>query len=189
MRYTKFEMTAMAAALAGAALCSSGLAQAADAMPGSDPSMATAGAMVDKSDAEFFQKAAMSGMTEIAAAKIAMTKSSDPQIKAFAQKMVKDHGRADTKLKALAMKKGVTLPTAIDSDHQDKLDELNKAKSGKEFDDQYSDMMSSAHDDAVDLFTDTAKDSKDADVKMFATETLPTLRVHKTMADKLDDAH
>src|SRR3546814_13638894 len=78
--------------------------------------------------------------------------------------------------------------SALDKDHQDKLDDLNKA-SAKNFDDEYSDMMSSAHDDAVDLFSDTANDSKDADIKMFATATLPTLKVHKTLADKLDAEH
>src|SRR3546814_10402540 len=94
----------------------------------------------------------MSGMTEIAAAKVAVAKSGNPEIKNFANKMIKDHSQADNELKALAKKKGVTLPTALDKDHQDKLDDLNKA-SAKNFDDEYSDMMSSAHDDRSEEHT------------------------------------
>src|SRR3546814_3622356 len=101
--------------------------------------------------------------------------------------MSKDHSQADNELKALAKKKGVTLPAALDKDHQDKLDDLNKA-SAKNFDDEYSDMMSSAHDDAVDLFSDTANDSKDADIKMFATATLPTLKVDRKRT-RLNSSH
>lgn len=189
MTKRSFRRNAVAVAvLAGAALGSSGLAAAADAMPGADAGMMTAHKTPTKDDVEFFQKAALSGMTEIAAAKIAIAKSSDPEVKNFAQKMIKDHGKADAELMALATKKGITLPAALDKEHQARLDDLNK-ESGKDFDDEYSDMMSSAHEDAVDLFTETAKDSKDVDVKMFATETLPTLKVHKTMADQLDADH
>src|SRR3546814_3043449 len=108
--------------LAGTALCGSGLALAQDAMPGADAGMMTTNKTMAKDDAAFFQKAAMSGMTEIAAAKVAVAKSGNPEIKNFANKMIKDHSQADNELKALAKKKGVTLPTALDKDHQDKLD-------------------------------------------------------------------
>src|SRR3546814_14035722 len=121
----------------------------------------------------------MSGMTEIAAAKVAVAKSGNPGIKNFANKMIKDHSQADNEVKALAKKKDVTLPTALDKDHQDKLDDLNKA-SATNCDDEYSDMMSSAHDDHVDLFSDPANDRKDSDIKLCATATHTKLKVHKT---------
>lgn len=180
---------AVAAVLLSAfALCAVGTADATDAPLGADAGMMTADQGLAKSDAEFFQKAAMGGMTEIAAAKIAVAKSSDPQIKSFAQRMIKDHGKADAKLMALAKSKDVTLPAALDADHQAKLDDLQKA-SGKDFDDEYSDMMSSDHEDAVELFSDTARSSKDADIKMFAGKTLPTLKAHQALARQMDADH
>src|SRR3546814_1253942 len=128
--------------LAGTALCGSGLALAQDAMPGADAGMMTTNKTMAKDDAAFFQKAAMSGMTEIAAAKVAVAKSGNPEIKNFANKMIKDHSQADNESKALAKKKGVTLPTALDKDHQDKLDDLNKA-SDKNCDDEYREIKRS----------------------------------------------
>src|SRR3546814_19627317 len=81
--------------LAGTALCGSGLALAQDAMPGADAGMMTTNKTMAKDDAAFFQKAAMSGMTAIAAAKVAVAKSGNPEIKNFANKMIKDHSQAD----------------------------------------------------------------------------------------------
>src|SRR3546814_3286897 len=102
------------AMLAGTALVGSGLALAQDAMPGADAGMMTTSKTMAKDDAAFFQQAAMYGMTEIAAAKVAVDKSGNPEIKNFANKMMKDHSQAENELKAIAKKKGVTLPTALD---------------------------------------------------------------------------
>ena len=41
------------------------------------------------------------------------------------------------------------------------------------------------HSDAVMLFTDYAQSGKDADLKKFATETLPTIQQHLSMAQTL----
>src|SRR3546814_20662855 len=87
-----------------------------------------------KDDAAFFQKAAMSGMTEIAAAKVAVAQSGNPEIKNFANKMIKDQSQADNELKALAKKKGVTLPTALAQDNQEQLDDMNKTRAKKSHD-------------------------------------------------------
>src|SRR3546814_17543312 len=76
MTHKIFRPTAIAISmLAGTALCGSGLALAQDAMPGADAGMMTTNKTMAKDDAAFFQKAAMSGMTEIAAAKVAVAKS------------------------------------------------------------------------------------------------------------------
>src|SRR3546814_10065931 len=70
MTHKIFRPTAIAISmLAGTALCGSGLALAQDAMLGADAGMMTTNKTMAKDDAAFFQKAAMSGMTEIAAAK------------------------------------------------------------------------------------------------------------------------
>src|SRR5690349_21870688 len=43
----------------------------------------------------FVMKAAQDGMTEVEVGKIALAKSQDPSIRSFAQRMVKDHGKAN----------------------------------------------------------------------------------------------
>lgn len=53
-----------------------------------------------------------------------------------------------------------------------------QTKSGAEFDKDYVDVMVKDHKKAVDLFEKASKDAKDAEMKAFATETLPTLKSH-----------
>jgi putative membrane protein len=76
------------------------------------------------------------------------------------------------------------LPTSLDSEHQKMLDEL-KAKSGKEFDSNYDQIQVEAHEDAVALFDAYAKDGDDPELKRWAAKTLPHLKQHLTMAEKL----
>ncbi len=64
----------------------------------------------------FVKKAALGGMTEVEAGKVALSKSQDPAIRDFAQRMVTDHGKANSELESLAMRKGLTPPKQLDAD-------------------------------------------------------------------------
>ena len=72
--------------------------------------------------------------------------------------MVTDHQKTSKELKSLVDRGKVkaTLPSALDSEHQQMLDDL-KAKSGKDFDQSYDQMQVQGHEDAVALFTAYAK--------------------------------
>ena len=131
----------------------------------------------------FVKKAALDGMTEVEAGKVALSKSQDPAIREFAQRMVKDHGKANSELESLAATKGVTAPTQLDAEHKQMLDGL-KAKSGKEFDRAYAEHMNMDHSKAIALF-ESAAGSSDPDFAQFAKKTLPTLKEHKALASKL----
>lgn len=136
-------------------------------------------------DKAFFMKAAQSGMLEVEASKLAQDRASSPDVKQFADMMVKDHGAADAELKQLAMARGVDLPQKLDAAHQAKLDKLSKAK-GPEFDRLYSQTVGTpAHKDAVALFDKTSKSARDPEVKAFAAKTLPTLKEHLSHAQAL----
>jgi putative membrane protein len=139
----------------------------------------------DDDVAKFFEKAASAGKLEIETGKLATQRATEPELRDFGQMMVKDHTQADSELKALAAKKGVTVPMAMSRDHQKKLDALRAEKSGKDFDDEYRDLMIDSHDEAVDLFEDTARDSADPDVKAFAAKLLPKLQHHQSAANAL----
>jgi putative membrane protein len=131
----------------------------------------------------FVKKAALDGMTEVEAGKVALTKSQDPAIRSFAERMVADHGKANKELTSIAERKGLNPPKQLDADHKQMLDTL-KGKSGKEFDQAYAEHMNMDHSKAVALFESAAK-SDDADLAQFATKTLPTLKEHKALAQKL----
>jgi len=127
--------------------------------------------------AKFAVKAANGGMAEVALGKLAEQKATNPKIKDFGSMMVKDHTRANDKLKSLAAEKNITLPTALSDEDQKHVDDLSK-KNGKDFDKDYLDLMVKDHKDDIDEFENAAKNSSDSAFKNFAATTLPTLYKH-----------
>ena len=135
----------------------------------------------------FVRKAAMGGMAEVELGNLAQQKASNDQVKQFGAKMVQDHGKANDELKQLASSKGIDLPSALDSKHQKDMDKLNKL-SGAQFDKAYMSHMVDDHKKDVSEFKKQAKSGKDADVKAFASKTLPTLEEHLQLAQTTNDA-
>lgn len=133
--------------------------------------------------AVFVSMAAQGGMTEVEAARVALDKSENPVIRSFAERMVKDHGKANKELEAIATAKGIEVPKMLDAEHQSMLDTMSE-KSGTEFDSEYSQHMNMDHTKTIALFESAAKTS-DPDLAGFAKKTLPTLKEHKQMATKL----
>jgi putative membrane protein len=132
---------------------------------------------------DFVSKAGMDGMTEVQVAQLATKQGQSNDVKQFAQQMITDHGKANAELTALAQRKNLQVPPTLDSEHQNMVQMLS-AKSGAAFDAAYAKEMVSAHDKAIALFT-RASNSNDTDIAGFAKKTLPTLQMHKQMAQKL----
>ena len=76
---------------------------------------------------DFVNKVAISDMFEIQSSQLALSKEADADTKPFAEKMVQDHQKTSSELKGLAEGSMVklTLPTSLDSEHQNMLNELN----------------------------------------------------------------
>jgi putative membrane protein len=137
-------------------------------------------------DQMFAEKAAIGGMTEVEAGKIALQKSSNEKVKAFAQQLVADHTKAGEELKAAASQEGITVPTAIDAEHQAALDHL-KGLSGAEFDAAFKDHMIEDHQKDIAMFEKESA-SGQTPLDTFAAKTLPTLKKHLKMAEELPGA-
>jgi putative membrane protein len=137
---------------------------------------------------DFVKEVAVSDMFEIESSKLAEQKGTS-QEKTFAQQMITDHTKTSDELKSMVKggKVQATLPTALDSSHQSKLDKLKDA-SGKDFSSDYNSYQVSAHKDAVSLFDRYAKGGDNAELKDWAGKTLPTLRHHLEMAQELGKA-
>lgn len=144
--------------------------------------------VVTGGDLAFLNDAAPGGMAEVELGKLAVSKSSSAEVKAFAQKMIDDHTKAGDDLKALATQKKVTLPPDVLPAHKQLMEKLSKL-SGADFDKEYVKAMVEAHEKDVAAFENVSKTAADADVKAFATKTLPTLKMHlemiKAMAEKM----
>ena len=153
------------------------------AMKSTDTS--TLGTMpVDKDAADFAVEAANAGMTEVALGKLAQEKATDQKVKDFGAMMVKDHSAAGDKLKSIATMKNITLPADLSDDSKKELDDLSK-KTGKDFDKAYMKMMVDGHTKVEKKFEDAADKCKDADLKAFASETLPTIKMHLASAKEI----
>lgn len=139
--------------------------------------------VTDTAAQSFMMKAAIGGMMEVEAGRIAQEKAGKAAVKAFGAKMVEDHTKAGDELKALAASKNVTLPTALPEADQKHLDAM-KAMSGTAFDKHYMGMMVNDHASTITLF-EQATMSSVPEVKSWAEKTLPVLKSHNEMANKL----
>lgn len=138
-------------------------------------------------DTKFAVEAADGGMLEVQLAQLAIANASSKQVKDFAQSMVKEHSKANEELKSLATQKNITLPGTLSEDSKKKYDELAE-KRGEDFDEAYCDFMVKDHKDDIDKFKKEADDGNDADIKSWASEKLPTLQHHLSMAESMEDA-
>jgi len=140
-------------------------------------------AFAQTSTQEFVTKVAISDMFEIQSSKIA-TRKGNANIKSFAERMVKDHTKTSQELKGMVGKAKAKLPSALDSDHQKKLAQLQKL-SGNEFNTTYASMQIQAHEEAVKLFEAYSNNGDNAELKAWAAKTLPALKEHLQHAQKL----
>lgn len=135
---------------------------------------------------DFVQQVAMSDLYEVEAGKIAAAKGQSDAVKQFGQHMVEAHAQTTAELKGVveAEKIDVALPTALDEKHQRMIEDLNAAHDA-DFDKTYARQQVSAHEKAVDLFSQYSDKGDDAVVKAFAAKTLPVINQHLEEAKKL----
>lgn len=120
-------------------------------------------------------------MAGVTAGRLASSNGQDPKVKAFGQRMVADHSKANDELEAAAARSGVALPSSSSQKQKDDAQKLAQAK-GAAFDAMYSKMMVEDHEEDVALFRKEAASGSDPNLKAFAQKTLPTLEEHLKMA-------
>jgi putative membrane protein len=137
------------------------------------------------SDREFVTEAAGGGMAEVKLGELAKERAANPRVRKFGERMIDDHTRANQELMALLRKKGMDVPAKeMPKKAQECFDRLSQLK-GAEFDQAYIKDMLKDHREDVALFESMTKNGKDADLRAFAIKTLPTLREHYQLAQKL----
>ena len=139
-------------------------------------------------DRNFIMEAAMGGLLEVELGRVAAQQGMSEAVKQFGQRMVDDHSKANTELMSLASSKGITLPTELDEKHREHVTKLS-AMSGADFDRAYTREMLTDHRKDVSEFEKQSMRGTDADLKAFATKTLPTLQEHLRLAEALPGAN
>jgi len=135
-------------------------------------------------DHHFAMKVAQSGMAEVELAKLAQDKASDSEVKQFASKLEQDHTKANQELKEIAQKNNWDIPSQVSPVQQATKEKFSKL-SGAEFDREFMREMLQNHRMAVTEFKWHSEHASNADLKQFASKTLPTLEQHLETAQEL----
>lgn len=135
----------------------------------------------------FITNAAIGGMYEVEAGRIAAERSKTPAVKAFAEKMVADHTKAADALKPITTQLNVTTPTALDERRRGLLDNLRGA-TDQDFDRIYLEQQKNAHAETVSLLENYGRMGDQQALKTWAAETLPVVKAHATSLEALDEA-
>jgi putative membrane protein len=129
------------------------------------------------SDTDFARAAAEGGLAEVKLGELAEDKATNKAVKDLGQRMVDDHTKADDNLKAVAAKDNISIPSQMDAKDQAAYTRLSQL-SGAAFDRAYARDMVRDHETDIAVFRHEANDGKDATIKSFAAQTLPTLEGH-----------
>jgi putative membrane protein len=132
------------------------------------------------SDVEFLKQAASGGMLEVQLGEHAAMNAASEEVRSFGQQMVRDHGKANAEIAALAKKEGIELPSELSSEHAEIAAELMR-ETGTDFDVKYMKAMVEDHREDIAAFRAEAADAK-TDVDRWAAKMVPTLEHHLEMA-------
>jgi putative membrane protein len=136
-------------------------------------------------DQKFVRAAAEGGMAEVELGQLAAQKASSEDVKKFAQRMVDDHSKANDQLKQIASSENIDLPKHLNAKDRALKMRLSKL-SGDQFDHVYMENMVKDHKQDVADFQRESSSGNDAQVKEFATKTLPTLQDHLQQAQSIE---
>ncbi|HTM91449.1 MAG TPA: DUF4142 domain-containing protein [Flavisolibacter sp.] len=132
---------------------------------------------LSKDDSMFVMEAGIGGLMEVQAGQLAQQNAQNQRVKDFGGMMVTDHSKANDELKSYAASHGVNLPTTLPADVQKHIDAMKNMK-GAAFDKHYIAMMLDDHKEDVGKFKKETTAANDAQLKTWATNTLPVLQKH-----------
>ena len=135
-------------------------------------------------DKQFSMTASQSDYTEMTFSKQAEDKSTNPQVKAYAQKMITDHTKLESDMKPFADQMGVTPVTTLDPTHQQKYDQMSSL-SGPDFDKAYMSAMDTDHHASLDAFKQEESTTTNTQLKATVAKGEKVVAQHTTMADKM----
>lgn len=137
-----------------------------------------------KEQQEFVKDAASGNNMEVQTGQFVSEHSQDPQVKQAAQMLIQDHTQAQQQLKQAAQQAGVPFDDQLNPVHKAMLQEL-QSKSGKELDRAFAFSAIADHHKDILEYTYASQSLQNAQLKQYATQSLPVLKRHLTMAAAL----
>jgi putative membrane protein len=132
-------------------------------------------------DRAFLTEATQGAQFEVTAGKLAHDRAGDLRIRAFGDRMARDHGAELQQVQALDRSLGITPPAAPGAEQQQVL-AIWSSVNGGAFDCSYAPTMYADHEADLGMYMAVAKHAGDARVRAFAKAQVPTLRQHLQLA-------
>lgn len=132
----------------------------------------------------FIAQASLGNLKEIEAGKLALQKSKQANVRAFAAMMIKDHTKAGADMNKVLLSKRFVAPKPPAASAAP--DAMLTNASGNKFDINYITMMYKDHVKTIQLFEHAAAKVKDPSLKAFAVKTLPILKEHLSMDKQIE---
>jgi putative membrane protein len=167
------------------------------AAPAMTDTTASAGSVAspknDWTDAQILAFASTASSGEIAEAKLAQKKATNPAVKKFAALMIADHTKMLADGNALATKLAITPDTSkgdvkdLAKDGEKDLKDLEGKKAGKDFDQEYMNKQVDTHQKVLDKLNDASQSVKALELKTAVDESIAKVQGHLTQAKAIKD--
>lgn len=186
MKHLGFTAIALTAALSVA--CGGGTR---DERDNDEAVVGTSGEGAPRGVQRFVTDVVAGNTAEVELSRMASERATNPEVKQFAQMMVRDHTTAGNELKQVLTQHNMQVREVSDDKHRDLSQELSR-KSGSEFDHEYMAAMVDDHQHMEDLLEGRANEKANNEplenaVNQWAAKTLPTVKHHLEMAQQLED--
>jgi len=138
-------------------------------------------AMMDKA---FVRQALQGGMAEVQLGQLALQKSSNPDVKQFAQKMVDDHTKLGDALKQVAQQMNLKQPDSLSGKDKSTIAKMN-ALNGDEFDKAYIKNMLKDHKQDDKEFKQEANNTSNPALKDLVSKGGQMIDQHLQMIEQI----
>ena len=134
---------------------------------------------------EFLQAAAQSDQFEILEAQTVLGQSTDPAIRTFAQRMIRDHRQSSGALVQAAIRAGLKPPPPALGDDQARLLSALQSQDGPDFERTYLKQQALAHRSALVVEQAYAATGDDPMIRQAAASATPMIAAHLAMAQDM----
>jgi len=131
--------------------------------------------------AEFLTQAIQESQAEVELCELALQKSSNDDVKMFAQHMIEEHSYMGNEIERVAAGKKIVLPKDVASENRSILQEMEKL-SGTEFDLEFMNYNVMEHEKDAKVFQYYAEQETDADIRDMVKNSAGVLNQHLKMA-------
>jgi putative membrane protein len=135
-------------------------------------------------DQQFVSKAIAVNIDEVRAAEMAVKKSENKEVLAFARRMIDDHTKNKDQWLNLAKTMKLAVVAGTDKHGRAEMARLSKL-SGAEWNLAYMRSQAKDHDKVISLFETWAKKAENNEVRELANKTLPVLKSHRKEAKEI----